>query len=564
MSWIFGYIGKGIGLRINSPEIPLYSFKDSNLILFAGGNEQTCYFSPESSNSCWAVAGVGLKSADNGYRIIGTNGWDALLTSSKINLKLLNGHFVVVNYSDDELKFFTDELGLREIYIVRLPDGYGFTTRIDWLKYFINPELDLKEFGSRWLLQNQISRKSIIKNSIRLVCANATIKNNSLSIEQNLWQPDFEVKANAESFDSILKNIISIRDKKISLSLSGGLDSRLLLSYLSKKDIDIWDTHSFGDPNHPDSKIASALLISLNRKNEIVNVQLPSKDKLIELVKTYSVQSIVTNPASSILNLRFYDRLSSRDRVIIDGGFGEIWRRSFANKLLFIGRNALMKKDSKSVSGFLRYNRADIFSDEALIEMERGTIEQFNVLFEEMPDIKQISPESWIELFSIRYRLANYYSPEQARVDQFVISFMPLVQKDVLNLLTGINDSEKKNGKMLKQLIKQNASSLTLQPLVKGNIIHPFNSSSLSARIHSRVKNKLGLSYQSKQSIEFQTLLKEFIGDVIKSAEVRNYKYYDRKKLDRISDDFLSKQDNFNSDIDWFLSFELFRQGISK
>ena len=223
-----------------------------------------------------------------------------------------------------------------------------------------------------------------------------------------------------------------------------------------------------------------------------------------------------------------------------------------------------MKKESKSVSGFLRYNRADILSEEASIEMERGTIEQFDILFEEMPDIKQISPKSWIELFSIRTRLTNYYSPEQARVDQFVISFMPFVQRDVLTLLFGIPDAEKKNGKMLKQLIKQNANVFTRQPLVKGNNIHPFNSSSLGARIHSRIKNKLGLSYQSKQPIEFQNLLREFICDVIKSSEVRNYKYYDRKKLGRIADDFLSKENNFNSEVDWFLSFELFRQGISK
>ena len=564
MSWIFGYYGKGIGLRINPPEIPLYSFRESSLILYAGGNKQTCLSRSESLSSCWAVVGVGLIRSSEEYKILNIGSWDNFLGSRQINPNKINGHFAAIKYSDDELKFFTDELGLREIYIVQLPDGFGFTTRIDWLKYFINPELDLKEFGSRWLLQNQISRKSIIKNVIRLVCANATIKNNSLSIEQNLWQPDFEAKANAESLNSILKNILSIKDKKISLSLSGGLDSRLLLSYLLNKNSELWDTHTFGDPNHPDSIIASELLTSLNRKNEIIDDELTLKDELIEQIKTYSVQSIVTNPASSILNLRYYDRFSDHNRVIIDGGFGEIWRRSFANKLLYFGRNALMKKESKSVSGFLRYNRADILSEEALIEMARGMIEQFDILFEEMPDIKQISPKSWVELFSIRTRLTNYYSPEQARVDQFVISFMPLVQRDVLTLLFGISDAEKKNGKMLKQLIKQNANVFTRQPLVKGNIIHPFNSSSLGARIHSRVKSKLGLSYQGKQPIELQNLLREFIGDVIKSSEVRNYKYYDRKKLGRIADDFLSKVNNFNSEVDWFLSFELFRQGISK
>ncbi|MDZ7623676.1 MAG: hypothetical protein U5J96_04405 [Ignavibacteriaceae bacterium] len=40
---------------------------------------------------------------------------------------------------------------------------------IKWLRYFIRPGIDLKEFRARWLLQNQISRKSIVKNVIRLI-----------------------------------------------------------------------------------------------------------------------------------------------------------------------------------------------------------------------------------------------------------------------------------------------------------------------------------------------------------------------------------------------------------
>jgi hypothetical protein len=183
---------------------------------------------------------------------------------------------------------------------------------------------------------------------------------------------------------------------------------------LTRKNSDSWDAHTFGDPDHPDSQIATELLISLNRKNDIFDEELPAFDQLIELVKAYSVQSILTNPVNSILNLRFYDRLVVQTRVIIDGGFGEIWK-SLANKLLMIGRNALLKKDSKIVSSYLRYNRTDIFSEEALCEMEKGTTEQFDTLFEVMPEVNQVGVEKWIDLFSVRSRLANYYAPEQAR-----------------------------------------------------------------------------------------------------------------------------------------------------
>jgi hypothetical protein len=564
MSWIFGYFGNTDQKQFTSPETPLYSFKDSNLILFACGNKQTCFLKSNASDSCWAVAGVGLKSEKDGYNVFSENEWDTHLISNQINLDPVNGHFVAIKYFDNELKFFTDELGLREIFIVKLPDGYGFTTRIDWLKYFIKPDIDLKEFGSRWLLQNQISRNSFIKNANRLVCANATIKNNSLSIKQNLWQPVFESTYNPEEFDDTIKRILSIKNKKISLSLSGGLDSRLLLSYLTRKSSDSWDTHTFGDPDHPDSQIAAELLISLNRKNEIIDDELPSIDKLIEFVKTYSVQSAVTNPVSSILNLRFYDKLLVDDKIIVDGGFGEIWRRAFANRLLLLGRNALLTKNAKTVSVFLRYQRVDIFTEEALEEMEKGIVNQFEELFSEMPDVNQIGSEKWIDLFSIRSRLTNYYSPEQARVDHLVVSFMPLVQKDILNLLFGINDSDKRNGKLFKQIIRQNSSQLAKQPLVKENITHSFKASSISARLHSRIKKKLGFAYQSKGLIEFQNSLREFIGDILQSTEVRNYEYYDYKKLDKIAKNFSSNSNDYNSEIDWFLTFELFRQGITK
>jgi hypothetical protein len=564
MSWIFGYFGNRDRLKLSSPESSLHTFQNSNLILHAGGNKETIFFKSDLLNSGWIVAGVGLIEAGENYKILNVNDWDNFLSASQINMQKVNGHFVAIKYSDNELKFFTDELGLREIYIVKLTDGFGFTTRIDWLKYFISPEIDLKEFGSRWLLQNQISKNSIIKNVNRLVYANATLKNNTLQVRKNEWLPDFNSPGNRKIFNHKLEKLLSVDGKKISLSLSGGLDSRLLLSYLANNDSDLWETHTFGEPNHPDSKIASELLISLNRKNEIIDDELLSKDKLIEQVKTYSVQSIVTNPTSSILNLRFYSRLAGQNKIIVDGGFGEIWRRAFANRLLLIGSNALLSKDSKTVSGFLRYNRADIFSEEALVEMEKGVIDQLDSLFEEIPDANQISPARWIDLFSVHSRLINYYAPEQARVDQHVNSFMPLAQKDILSLLFGINVIDKKNGKLFKQLIRQNSIQLTKYPLVKGNITHPFSSSSLGARIHSRVKYKLGLSYQSKQQIEFLKGLKEFIGDIVQASEVRNYEYYDKKKLERITSDFLTAENNYNSEIDWFLSFELFRQGISK
>ena len=113
--------------------------------------------------------------------------------------------------------------------------------------------------------------------------------------------------------------------------------------------------------------------------------------------------------------------------------------------------------------------------------MQRGTITQIDNLFKELPDLKSIGLGRWVDLFSLKTRLANYYAPEQARVDDHLISFMPFVQKDLLKMLFSLSNDDKKNGKLFKELIKQNSSQLTKIPLVKGSMTHPFNLSSLNA-----------------------------------------------------------------------------------
>jgi hypothetical protein len=565
MSWIFGYFGNLERLQFNSPEAPIHSYRSTNLIFYAGGNNQTVFYKSDALNSsCWAAAGVGLKQSGDGYKNLNSSDWDSYLSFKEINLSEVNGHYVALKYANDELKFFTDELGLREIFLVKLTDGWGFTTRIDWLKYFIEPEIDFQEFGARWLLQNQISRNSIIKNVKRLVCASAAIKNNILKIEDNPWKPDFEAKGGKEKFESILKKLISFEDKKVSLSLSGGLDSRLLLSYFINKNSELWETHTFGDPNHPDSKTASELLKSLNLENIIVNEDLPSKERAIEMVKSYAMQSIVTSRISSILNLRFYDLITAEIKIIVDGGFGEMWRREFANKFLILGKKALLAKDVEKTYKLFSHFKADIFSEDVLKEMKVGSVFQIENIFSALPDANKISLENWLDIFTIRARLINSSAPEQARVDNYATSFMPFIQKDILKILFSIRVKERKNGKLFKDIIRRNAIALSRIPLVKGNITYPYGASSLSARVYSKLKKKTGLFYKDQRIDELFTLLRDFILDLLHSAQVRNCEFYDRKKIERLAKGFSSNSAEFNSEIDWFLSFELFRQGISK
>jgi hypothetical protein len=181
-----------------------------------------------------------------------------------------------------------------------------------------------------------------------------------------------------------------------------------------------------------------------------------------------------------------------------------------------------------------------------------------------LPDANEINLENWLDIFTIRARLINTSAPEQARVDNYAVSFMPFIQKDTLKILFSFSVKERKNGKLFKDIIRRNAIALTKYPLVKGNITYPFDASSLSARVYSKVKKKTGLFYRDQRVDELFSLLRDFILDLLHSSQVRNCEFYDRRKIDRLANGFSSKGTEFNSEIDWFLSFELFRQGISK
>jgi hypothetical protein len=61
MSWIFGFYGSTEGLKIISPQPHLYSYENSNLKIYCGGNKEAIFFSKNTSNqNCWMAAEVGL------------------------------------------------------------------------------------------------------------------------------------------------------------------------------------------------------------------------------------------------------------------------------------------------------------------------------------------------------------------------------------------------------------------------------------------------------------------------------------------------------------------------
>jgi len=338
-----------------------------------------------------------------------------------------------------------------------------------------------------------------------------------------------------------------------------------MLSTLLKNRKEYFETHSFGNPNHPDSLLARQITEKFDIQHYQYNSINTNVGKLLNEIENYTTETIVNNAASAIMQLGNYNPLAKRNLVIVDGGFGEIWRREFFYKLLIRGRKALQYGKIDEIIPFLKIPRADIFSDEVNLEMNLGVKYQLENIFELLPKINNENIEDWLDNFALKTRLPNYYSHEQIRLDDMVTAVMPFAQQSLISNLFGVEKAEKKNGKLFRKIINQNYPKLRDFSLVKGNTKHPYNLNSLQSRLWSLMIKKMGKDYREESNTDILLkVLKEYILDSVHSKSITESAIINKKKIQNLVEGYYSGNQKKGYSVDWLISFVIFHQSISK
>lgn len=542
-------------------------YNDKDIYLAVGGASSTHFFEfDEQNKKGWLVCGVGLKNDDYDFRVMNFVDWRGVIDREEINLDSINGHYVILKFSQNKLEIYTDNLGLRDVYYSKRDGRYFLSTRIEWLSDCVNTEIDFEIFSSRWLLFNQITKKSFLNNINRLVAGEfIVIQNGEIKLSEARFEFDFRNGFEVEEYEKLLRSIISAAfrsDNTVALSLSGGLDSRVLLSFLLDYNFNGWSSHTFGDPKSPDSVVVKKLINLYGITHKQFHTEPITQDNAIKIVEDYSERSQVTNPVSIAFHMSNYYKFADKKLILIDGGFGEIWRREFFNKLFFLGKSHLFKQNYNAVIPYLKFNRVDVFDSGLIKEMNHSCVVQLEEIFSLITDIQNIGAGNWLDVFAIKTRLANYYSHEQNKVDEIIQNFMPFVQQRLLSKILQLNLQRRKSGKLFRELIRINKYSLTKYPLAKNDLIYPFHLGSFTTRLYSMINKKLSKKYPEDGSIQLFKLLKDYILDLINSSQARNYYAYDKVKLEALSNEFNKGDKNCFNQIDWWLSFELFRHRI--
>jgi hypothetical protein len=574
MSWIYALIGAAEDTHIvlNYQEIhakPLCVVKSSELYVAVGGIPETCIWHA-SGTSGWAVVGLGIEVNETDARFLGKGDWETILSQGTPWRNSLNGHFVAIRWNKGQVECFTDELGQRTLYFSDCEQGTCVSTRLDWVtKTTGRTEIDFPALGSKWLMFNQLEYDSCIVGVDRLGPRGHAVFQSGRVVrnESTPWLPEFGCGTTDQAvatLSSLLRATMR-HDQQVSLGLSGGLDSRLLLAVLIGLENAKFRVHTFGDPIDPDVAVSSAIAERLGLDRTYFNDPFPDGHNAISMFKEFVAQTCLVEPGSSFLKLRYYPALWQQGRFLIDGGFGEIARRQYLNRVATLGRSALRSRDTTKLYSLMRVHRADIFVKDVQDRMERSARESLDRVLSVLPSIPKIGVENAVDLLAIRTRVPNYGSPEQARLDGDIVNFMPLVQPSFLRAIFAARTSLRSSGRFYRNLIRAHCPPLARFPLVKSGTTYGFDLSTTAAWLTTKLKAKFGKPFADPAPGRFLAHEKEYVIDLAHSSEVAGWSPYDVGKIRSVVEAYFHHGDETaKSTVDWWVTFELWRRSLTE
>ena len=574
MSWILGVYRPAVDqsdeTRIAAIVPPaLHSIVVGGLCVHAGGLPETCASGVDTGSDAtqgWVVVGAGLVSERGRARIIRPSEWRTVLFSETTLPRALDGHYAGIRWTPGMFRLFCDPLGLRFMYYTPVGEGLAFSTRIDWLAHFSEKRtLDYRAMGSRWTCFHQIGYDSGIQGIGRLPPGGTlTFTSRQLKVESCPWQPSFTPVAPSDvsAHLSVLSDPSPPDGNSLSLGLSGGIDSRLLLAVRYARHGRRVLVHTFGDPSDPDVRIPTEIAKELGLDAMLLHEPLQKPATLIPLVQAYCAETMLIEPASSSLKLRYYPRIRAEKRFLIDGGFGELGRRQYFNRLRSFGLAAMNRGDPNLMRKWISVHRPAVFVREVVEMMAEGAVDDMALQLQLLPAPGEIGIENFLDLLAVRTRVPNYGGPEQGRLDAAVPNLMPLVQPSYLRLVFGLPVGLRRKASLIRKLIARSVPTLARHRLAKSGSEYPFWMAGTTAVLYTKMLRMAGRSFHDQSRKTTLLALREFIQDLAHSSDTKAFDAYEPGTVQRLVDAYYGGHTEAEADVDWWLAFELWRRAL--
>lgn len=558
-------------LNVTRPEI----------ILLAGGLPETFQFkssSRDEAKSGWFVCGTGIKNSGGSFSAMHQDDWDCLLRGDVSAGKIheVDGHYVAATWNAGKMEIFVDPLELRRAYVADTGDLYVASSRVDWIIPFLpDPEFSLEAVASGWHLINSFSDGSFVRGVIRVgPSGHVDINKGAFRHSWRHWEPG---PAADGSIDSLLRDATLFplkEDHKLTLGLSGGMDSRTILALLLNSDRRKWQVHSIGNRNNPDIAVAKQIAEALNipiRVQYYDPDKSPTVESIVTSLKEYSLHTEMTDSPFGYPRLSLFSDMYGNGYWMTDGGYGELFRRSYGNKLLLSGRAAIRKNDPRSLMRFFALQKSPIFNREVHDMLKRETERQFEAALHAMPkSLSKVDIGDWIDIFHVRYRLKNFGGASQGLYDHCIPNYMPFALSKMISSYMRLPSRERGNNKLNRRIIHDDETILEKLPLISYSTKVPYWTSRniVLSRAVGKLRKKFAPGPGSvKKSFRVKELehLKEFVNDRLLAEDVKSFPQYDFEYLRRHVESFYSApNENDARVIDDWLTFDFWRECLAK
>lgn len=325
-------------LSINGNQ-PMESFSKKYMIIFNGEIynhfELRKYIDAQSNNIIKWRGTSDTETLINAFEVLGI---DKLLK----NLKGMFA-FAIWNKKNSELYLVRDSIGEKPLYYGNINNEFAFASEIKTLNYFFNSKLqiDMDALSAFMSLMYVPSPLSIYKYVNKLepgYYLKVSKKNNIINLNKYKWfnldkfrnkkliNNEFDLNENLNKFDNILTKAIEsqlISDVPIGTFLSGGIDSSIITSIISKKLSKNISTFTIGfeEKIFDESKYAKEIAnyLGTNHNELIIN----------EKIALNEVPSILSNndepfADSSIIPTKILSRFTSEKiKVVLSGDGGD-------------------------------------------------------------------------------------------------------------------------------------------------------------------------------------------------------------------------------------------------
>jgi hypothetical protein len=428
--------------------------------------------------------------------------------------------------------------------------------------------IDFAGLGNRWLLYEQLDHATGVEGVERLGQGGRLVVSAGevTSAVDSPWMPDGRAGTVDEAVHMLSQSIACSRDGGAtpSLGLSGGFDSRVILSFLATHHKGRFSAHTFGQPDDPDVRIASRIAGTLNFPHAVFGDISPDVGTCIQQAEAFVAHTAFAEVCTVSLRRQPFPLMHERGHVIIDGGLGELSRRQYHKKILRSAIPELMRKDAQGIARHLRMPGPPLFTRDVLEVMEKGLRDSAQKVIDRMPETQGMGPGNWLDLFAVRTSVPNMAGPEQSRVDHEIVNYMPFVQPSYLQAVFSLPMEKRESGAWLAQSLRDRCPSLAGFPLVKFGTTHPYGFSKYPAWLWAKTSSRIFGQYVDGFPDAVLLHLKEYVQDRLHSRSAIETPELDRAVVENAVRRFYGPDRTHGETVRWWLTYVMWKEGIQK